>query len=156
MAGNGNAGKVQLVGKGIPGTSVHALKLIQHKSQILQSDRGSKSQRLFISTPRVVEMAADKRCDETPVRKFRCRRLVCMVHRSDDEATTGEVFKQEGVIGVCPSVAVREDDHGMAATRHWSVETAVGPDSRQGNSQQMREVAPRSGRSVVCRFASLL
>src|SRR5215472_13226182 len=115
MTSNGYARQIQLGCEWVIGVLIQALQLAQHEFQVLQAYGRYKSERRFIATPRVSEVAAKLRFDQPPVRKFNCGRFEGVVDRGHHVPTACQVFENERVVRKGRSVTRREDDNWVDA-----------------------------------------
>src|SRR6266849_6428921 len=126
MSHNRDPGQIQLACERTTGLAVHARQFIHYEFQVPWPHGHSKSQALLIALPSTLsEMAAKNRFQQPSIRELDRRRLVGVIHGGNRVTTTGEILKQECVIGERTGIPMREDDYRMGTTRDGSVLATV-------------------------------
>src|SRR5882762_4031829 len=105
--------RIQVPGKRALAVAVEPRQLTHDELHIAQPHRLRGQQRLLVGAPRLPQMAAKNRLDQSPVWERDRGGFIDMVYRSDDVAAAGEVLKEKRVVGKRTRIAMGKDDHGI-------------------------------------------
>src|SRR5271169_885063 len=106
MTDDGHPVHVQFAAERAADGPIETLQIGGNEFQVIQANRQCKSERLVVFDHLIAEMTAKARVHKSSVGELNGRRLVGMIHGSDNVTAAGEILEEECVIGECACIAV--------------------------------------------------